>query len=123
MQGELTKPQDLFDGTDYWLDSILPQTVDRLADLHRKLVCHFDLRTGIFGWWLRQLIEEAMPTLVVRFPPPGDVKINAASFECLDVGFAEIPIVQRSRFRFPHLGRDGIQSRFSFLVFIGMIGE
>jgi len=74
-----------------------------------QLIGHFDLWAGIFKGLFRLFIEEATPTLVVRFPAGGDVWLNAAFFQSSNIVFAEIAVVGLSKksdspFSFPTFG-------------------
>src|SRR3990172_11333580 len=83
-QRELAEAQHLLDDPDHWLNGILARRVDRFANLGLQLVGHLHLRTGLLGWRCRLSGKPLLPTLVMRFPARGDVRLDATTAEQLN---------------------------------------
>ena len=120
-QRELAKAEDFFNDADHGLDRAFAQSVNRLSDLRPELEGHFDRCTGILSRWRWLLLEEGMPIFVMRFASSGNVRVNIPLFNCLNIGFTKVAVVQGGGLRFPDLGRDGFQGWNGFLLVIGMI--
>ena len=54
---------------------------------------HFDFRAGILWGWLRQLSEEGLPALLVRFTTCRNVRVDAQLLEGSDIGFTEVAVI------------------------------
>ena len=76
-QGELAKPQDFFDDPDHGFDRTFAQAINRSPDLGLQLVSHLVLWTGIFAGRFRQLVEKAVPILMMGLASRGNVRLNA----------------------------------------------
>jgi len=59
----------------------------------------------------------------MRLPSRGDVGLDLAGFDLLDIVLAEITIIQRGRCRLAHHRRDRIQSRDGLLLVVGLVRD
>src|SRR5262249_40985220 len=121
-QGELAKPQSLFDDPYHRFDSAFAQAIDRLADLSLEFVSHL-----LFGRCRRRrrrglLLEVLLPTPVMRLAPGGDIGLNATTLQAGNIDLTIIAVVERSGLRLPQPLIYRLNRRHGLLVVIGVVG-
>src|SRR5260370_27467138 len=87
------------------------------------LVGHFGLCARILRRRVRQWREALLPAGMMGITPRGDVGFNAALRTRRQRRGADVPGIQRGCLGRTECGRDGRESRLSFLTVIGVIGE
>ena len=122
-QGELAKAEHLLDDADHRFDRAFACPVDGFAQRGPELVGHFDLCARILRRRVRQWREALLPAGMMGITPRGDVGFNAALRTRRQRRGADVPGIQRGCLGRTECGRDGRESRLSFLTVIGVIGE
>lgn len=92
-QGELAKAQDFLDDANDGFNGRFTQTVNGLADFGTQLVSHLFLE-GSVGWRFDGLGKEGPPAPVVGVTTSGNVRVNAAIGQPLDIVLTKIACVQ-----------------------------
>src|SRR2546421_6737711 len=122
-QGELAEAKYLLDDADHRFDRAFACAVDRFAQRGSELVGHRDLCARVLRRRVRQGREALLPTGMVGITTSRDVGLDAAFGTGRQRRRAKVASIQRRRRRRADRGRDGLQSRLSFLAVVGVIGE
>src|SRR5450631_2281216 len=122
-QGELTKTEHLFDDPDDWFDGAFASSVDRFAHCCLELVGHLDQGACIIREWSGLWSKTLLPTHMMRVTTRGNVGFDVALRTGNQRRRTRIAGIQCRCLRCANHGWDGLESGFSFLTIVGVIGE
>ena len=122
-QGELAEAEDLLDDADHRFDRAFACPIDCFPHCGSQLVGHLHLGARVLRRRIRQRRETLLPTGMMWITARRDVGLDVALGTRRQRRGADVASVQRRRVWRADRGGDGLESRFSFLTIVGVIGE